>query len=103
MATHELCTNAAKYGALSQQGGRVDIAWRIVASPKGDQFELRWAESGGPAVVAPVRKGFGARLVEHGLAAQLGGEVQVAYEPTGVVCTVRAPLKSLDQDFAPAN
>jgi two-component sensor histidine kinase len=102
MATHELCTNAAKYGALSQPTGRVDISWRIVSSPDGDQLELRWAESGGPEVVAPTRKGFGARLVERGLAAQLGGEVQVAYEPSGVICTVRAPLKSLQQDFASA-
>ena len=102
MATHELCTNAAKYGALSQPTGRVDISWRIVSSPDGDQLELRWAESGGPEVVAPTRKGFGARLVERRLAAQLGGEVQVAYEPSGVICTVRAPLKSLQQDFEPA-
>ena len=100
MATHELCTNAAKYGALSQHGGQVEITWRTVPSPKGDQLELRWAESGGPTVVAPARKGFGARLVEHGLAAQLGGEVHLVYEPYGVVCTVRAPLKSLEQDFA---
>jgi PAS domain S-box-containing protein len=103
MATHELCTNAAKYGALSQQGGQVDISWQIVPSADGDQLELRWTESGGPAVVPPARKGFGARLVEHGLAAQLGGDAQVAYDPAGVVCTVRAPVKSLEQDFASGN
>ena len=93
MATHELCTNAAKYGALSQHGGQVEITWRTVPSPKGDQLELRWAESGGPTVVAPARKGFGARLVEHGLAAQLGGEVHLVYEPYGVVCTAAAFLQ----------
>jgi two-component sensor histidine kinase len=103
MATHELCTNAAKYGALSQQGGLVEISWRIVPSPAGDQLELRWAESGGPPVVPPARKGFGARLVEQGLAAQLGGDVEVAYNPAGVVCTVRAPVASLAQDFASGN
>jgi two-component system, chemotaxis family, CheB/CheR fusion protein len=57
-----------------------------------DGFSLRWTESGGPPVIPPTRKGFGSRLVQRVLAAELGGKVDVAYEPSGVVCTIDAPM-----------
>jgi two-component system CheB/CheR fusion protein len=53
---------------------------------------MEWAEQGGPAVTPPSRKGFGSRLIERGLAAELGGSVQLAYPGSGLVCTIDAPL-----------
>jgi signal transduction histidine kinase/CheY-like chemotaxis protein len=90
MALHELATNAMKHGALSTQGGRVDLGWTIAGEPPVLRFH--WAESGGPAVTAPRRRGFGSRLVEHGLAQDLGGRVRLEFAPEGVVCTIEAPL-----------
>jgi signal transduction histidine kinase len=88
MALHELATNAAKYGALSNQAGHVAIAWTI-AQPS---FQLRWTEAGGPPVTAPRRRGFGSRLIEQGLAHEFGGQVDLAFETSGVICTIRAVL-----------
>ena len=96
LAFHELCTNAAKYGALSVPEGRVDIAWGLEGGETGSTFRLRWTESGGPAVRAPTRSGFGSRLVERGLAAELGGTVELRYPAGGVVCEIVAPLASVE-------
>ena len=91
MALHELGTNAVKYGALSCEGGRVAITWTVRREAEV-QLNLRWTESGGPPVRKPTRTGFGSRLIERGLARELAGEVQLLYEPTGVVCTIDAPI-----------
>ncbi len=90
---HELATNAAKYGALSVEGGRVDVRWRIDdgAAPS---LRLEWRESGGPAVVPPSRKGFGTKLIARGLAHETGGDIDLAFEPKGVRCTIAVPLSN---------
>jgi two-component sensor histidine kinase len=88
MALHELATNASKYGALSTPAGRVDLAWRV--EDKG--LRLGWVERGGPPVTEPVRRGFGSRLLEKGLARELGGATVVRYAPEGVVCEISIPL-----------
>jgi two-component sensor histidine kinase len=91
MAVHELATNAAKYGALSVSAGQVSISWSVMpGEPR--QLTLCWQERGGPPVSPPTRKGFGTRLIERSLAQELAGEVSLVYVPTGVVCTVKAPL-----------
>jgi two-component sensor histidine kinase len=93
MALHELCTNAVKYGALSQAGGRVRIIWRTRADAEGEEaLDLRWEERGGPPVRPPTRRGFGSRLLERGIARELGGTVAITYDPTGVVCAIEVPL-----------
>jgi PAS domain S-box-containing protein len=91
MALQELATNAAKYGALSNEGGHISVAWEI---PDGAarMLELEWTESGGPPVVAPTRKGFGTRLIERSLAAEIEGEASLVYHPSGLRCRIRAPL-----------
>jgi len=89
LALHELATNAAKYGALSVPDGRVAIVWSLEGNGS-DRLRLRWQEAGGPTVTPPTRKGFGSRLIESLLAAELNGEVQVSYEPSGLICEVRA-------------
>ncbi len=92
MAFHELATNAAKYGALSTPRGQVTIRWRVVDG----QLELDWEESGGPDVEPPTRRGFGSRLLEKGLAAELGGKVELVYLKQGVTCSMRLPLAALE-------
>ncbi len=90
MALHELATNATKYGALSTPKGKVAIRWRIEEA--GAQLALDWRERGGPAVSEPRRRGFGSRLIERSLAAELGGEAHLTFAPTGVVCELTARL-----------
>lgn len=92
MAVHELATNAAKYGALSSKEGRVLIEWEIAGEGADRALSLRWKESDGPPVAKPKRKGFGSRLIERALAAELGAEVRVDYDSSGVECTIVAPL-----------
>ena len=94
MLFHELATNAAKHGALSNgAGGKIDIAWQAEPPPRSDWMRFRWQESGGPVVTPPGRKGFGSRLIEGGLAQNLRGEVRLDYEPLGVVCQIIMPLR----------
>lgn len=89
MALHELCTNAMKYGALSNEAGRVDVEWSRSAGPR---LRLAWRERGGPTVLPPQRRGFGSRLLERSLALDLDGEVQLSFELSGLVCLIDAPL-----------
>ena len=92
MALQELGTNAVKYGALSNPTGRIAIGWSITKQAGGMNLELIWKEKGGPPVVEPSRRGFGTRLIERSLAQELNGDVTIAVAPTGVVCTIHAPL-----------
>jgi two-component sensor histidine kinase len=87
MALHELATNALKHGAW-QGDGRVDIS---VQAHDG-QVRIVWRETGGPPVVAPERRGFGSRLLQRGVAAELGGTVEMDFAPTGLICTIEAPI-----------
>ncbi|AWN42750.1 hypothetical protein DK389_22400 [Methylobacterium durans] len=92
MALHELATNAVKYGALSNDKGRVILNWDIVDGSQPPHLWLRWEELGGPPVVAPTRTGFGTRMIERALASELGGTAEIEYRPRGVVFTLEAPL-----------
>jgi PAS domain S-box-containing protein len=91
LALHELGTNAAKYGALSVEDGEVSIGWRVA----GDRLALEWKERGGPPVAAPKQRGFGSRLIERGLEADLGGGARLLFEPDGLRCTVDASLEAI--------
>ena len=84
MAFHELATNAAKYGALSNESGMVQVTWTI--EPDGKLLTLRWQETGGPHVSEPQRRGFGLRLIEHGLAREISGKVLLDFRPEGLAC-----------------
>ena len=92
MAVHELSTNAAKYGSLSADTGRVEIAWSIIHSPTSRRLHFRWKESGGAPVEPPRRRGFGTRLIERGLASELAGEVKIDFALDGVECVADVPL-----------
>lgn len=92
MIVHEIATNAAKYGALSNETGRVTLDWEIVADPSKPRLRMIWTEVGGPPVTTPVQRGFGSRLIERSARDQLGGEATVDFLPCGVVCTVTCTL-----------
>lgn len=90
LALHELATNAAKYGALSVETGRVEVSWSV-----DGLFEIVWRERGGPPVAAPKRSGFGTLVTQKMTARGLGGEVNMDYAETGVVWTLRAPTATV--------
>jgi len=93
MAFQELATNAVKYGSLSVETGVVAITWSAVPSAHGRRLRLSWKESGGPPVEPPLRRGFGTRLIERGLASELAGDVRIDFAPDGVECVADVPLK----------
>ena len=92
MALHELAVNAAKYGALKGETGRVDIRWHVEGASPHRRLVLRWQEVGGPPVRPPARRGFGTRLLERGLGHELGGTVRIEFLPRGLVCSIEAAL-----------
>jgi len=92
MIVHEIATNAAKYGALSNETGTVALNWEVIEEDAGPKLRLIWTEAGGPLVVAPVQRGFGSRLIERSARDQLGGEATVDFLPRGVVYTVVCSL-----------
>lgn len=94
MALHELTTNAVKYGALSSDRGRVKLAWSRAGGDK-PKLHIDWNESGGPAVEAPSRRGFGSVLLERSLEEDLGGKVELNYRPEGFACTIELPWPAL--------
>jgi len=97
MCFHELATNAAKYGALSTDVGRVQVEWSITpaAGSTPPMLVLTWRESGGPEVTPPTRQGLGSRLLDRGLRRELGGKVEMTYAPTGVACRMELPLDAV--------
>ena len=101
MAVHELTTNAAKYGALSAPGGRVEIHWQAVrtADNKRPVLRIDWSEQGGPLVTNPQQRGFGSKLIEGSVAAELGGTARLVFEPEGLHCEIIIPLEKASADF----
>jgi PAS domain S-box-containing protein len=92
MVLHELVTNAAKYGALSIEGGKVRVGWSIELSDTGNSLALRWSERGGPAVEIPTRRGFGRRLIERTITKDLAGRADLQFNPGGLQCFISFPL-----------
>jgi PAS domain S-box-containing protein len=92
MSLNELCTNAVKYGALSNATGRIDITSQV--DEKAQRFKLTWTEKGGPTVQEPTRRSFGTRLINR-LAEQLQGDARLRYEPAGMVYELDIPLAVL--------
>jgi PAS domain S-box-containing protein len=92
MALQELATNAVKYGALANGTGEIEIGWKTDRKASPPMLRLRWEEKGGPPVTPPQRRGFGSRLIERSLAHDLGGDVRIDFAPTGLVCTIDAPV-----------
>ncbi|MFC3069841.1 HWE histidine kinase domain-containing protein [Phenylobacterium soli] len=100
LALHELATNAGKYGALSAPGGRVYIDWTVEIEEELLRLRLVWREEGGPPVAAPTRTGFGSRLIQRGLSAELGGKAELHFRPEGLVCEMEALLTGLPDNWS---
>jgi PAS domain S-box-containing protein len=100
MAFHELATNAAKYGALSNASGRVAVSWTLSKPPHPPALTIEWRETGGPPVKPRRRRGFGSRLID-GLAAETSGTVTHGFEREGVACTMVLPLPPADGQIIP--
>jgi two-component system, chemotaxis family, CheB/CheR fusion protein len=92
MIFHELVTNAAKYGALSDTSGNVQVKWKMVGDKDGKSFVLEWRERGGPAAVAVNKHGFGITFIERSIAYELQGSAELRFDPHGLHVTIRAPL-----------
>lgn len=88
LALHELATNATKYGALSRPEGHVSVRWRV----DQDMLLLDWEEKDGPPVAPPHQKGFGSRLLEQLVIHDLGGDIRLSYDISGVSCSIAAKL-----------
>jgi two-component sensor histidine kinase len=87
LALHELSTNAAKYGALSDMTGRVNLTWEL----QPDNLVLQWTESGGPSIQPPATPGFGIRVISASVERQLEGEAKFDWRPEGLRCSLAVP------------
>ncbi len=101
MVLHELATNAAKYGALSTELGRVHVRWQrgSKAGPATAVY-LQWQERGGPPVTAPTRPGYGTSVIEDLIPYELGGSVDLVFAADGVRCKIAIPVKWIGADLS---
>ncbi|NBJ13018.1 PAS domain-containing protein [Microvirga arsenatis] len=96
LVIHELTTNAAKYGALSAAGGRLDVTWALaVAGEEDGRLGLRWQERGGPSVAPPTRRGFGATIMRASVERQLQGKVTLDWNRDGLLCEMTIPAEQV--------
>jgi two-component system CheB/CheR fusion protein len=100
LVIHELATNAAKYGALANSDGRVEIAWRI-AGEHPAQLEFMWAEQGGPKIDGLSTRGFGTELIERGVRFELQGEAKLDVVDGGLQCRIVIPADPRHLAFGP--
>jgi two-component sensor histidine kinase len=96
LLVHELATNAAKYGALSNSLGKLSIAWSL----SGEELNLEWRECDGPTVTAPTHRGFGGRLVSRAMD-QFGGTVAASFNPTGLIVKLKVCLPACAPNLVP--
>jgi len=90
MCLHELATNAAKYGALSNGTGKVNVGWTLLGNGVDRKVKLSWRETGGPPVTVPQRKGFGSLLIEQSFVGY--GETSFEFRPDGLKCSLELSL-----------
>jgi two-component sensor histidine kinase len=103
MVVHELVTNAAKYGPLSVERGRVSVTWRRAAQNGADApLVLDWVEADGPVVAPSSRVGYGTNVIRDLIPYELGGAVDLAFAPEGVRCRIEIPAGWLSADSRPA-
>lgn len=93
LVIHELTTNAAKYGALSDGKGSVHVDIAQTA----DGYVIHWVEKGGPPVVPPKRVGFGSTLVQEAVPHELGGHTDLVFDPTGLKANIFLPKYLFEQ------
>ncbi|TGS19208.1 PAS domain S-box protein [Mesorhizobium sp. M2E.F.Ca.ET.209.01.1.1] len=91
MVFFELASNAAKYGALSTEEGRVEVTWN---TDKAGVLSIHWREVEGPVVTEPPQRNFGTSFIQQSLEYELGGKVGLRFEPSGLECDIEIPLAS---------
>lgn len=91
LIVHELGTNAIKYGALSNETGKVNILWKTEGHGEAERLVLRWTETGGPPASAPFETGFGSQLIELGLMGT--GDARLEFKSSGLVAEFSASLQ----------
>lgn len=96
LVLHELATNAAKYGAMSEAYGLLDIRWAVqAAGPDKGALCLTWRESDGPSVASNRRDGFGSTMMRAMVRGQLGGTLDVDWAENGMECRICLPANQL--------
>jgi PAS domain S-box-containing protein len=91
LVLHELATNAAKYGALSNEAGKLEVRWSRTVEDQKPILEIRWEESGGPPVQKPAALSFGSNIIRASVERQLRGRVIKDWRVEGLLCTLRIP------------
>ncbi|HUI20554.1 MAG TPA: chemotaxis protein CheB [Methylocella sp.] len=97
LVLHELATNAAKHGVLSQPGGNVRLSWTLVSGNQQRSLTVEWKESGGPPVGQPMSHGFGSVLIERAIP---NAAVSREYRPDGLLCRIVLALPEADGNGA---
>jgi len=95
---HELTTNAAKYGAFSNRGGRVLVQWRWLQNGSHDRLVIEWQEVGGPPVLAPSQSGYGTTIIRELIPFELGGAAELSFDPEGIRCRLEIPGEWASKD-----
>ena len=98
MVIHELATNAAKHGALSNQEGSVEIAWELENGTADERFTISWIERGGPPVMAPAHRGYGSTVIKSMAELSLDGQVQLDYAASGLSWRLMCPTPRILDD-----
>lgn len=96
LALHELVTNAIKYGALSNEEGRIDIVWSVEGDGDRNVVEFSWTESGGPSVSPPCHTGFGTKMINRALSGYVDGQVELLFHQAGLRFRMSASLAALN-------
>jgi CheY-like chemotaxis protein len=102
LVAHEMVTNSAKYGALKDSHGKVDVTWKI---DETGRLVINWVERGGPAVQAPTRRGFGSTVIERSIPYDLQGEAEISYAMAGVEARFVIPaalVEAVDMQHDPS-
>jgi PAS domain S-box-containing protein len=95
---HELTTNAAKYGALSNRNGRVSVKWRWLQNGSRDRLVIEWQETSGPPVLARNQSGYGTSIIRELIPFELGGSVELVCAPEGIRCQLEIPADWISID-----
>lgn len=90
---HELATNAAKYGALSVPNGQAAVSWKSAPNGHAATLSLEWRELGGPRVASKVQSSYGTSLIRELIPYELGGNVDLEFQPIGLRCRIEFPLE----------
>jgi two-component sensor histidine kinase len=102
MVLHELCTNAAKYGAFSTKDGRVSVRWdRRQNGRQLPDLVLEWRETGGPPVIAASKSSYGMSTIRDLIPYEFGGTVDLELAPEGVRCRLGVPAVWLSDTREP--